>query len=455
MSHLRNLTQKLVEWSTEYRLEEGDLLRQEAAKRATLDHFACLIAGSVTKPSQIAQRYAGVPGLTVASAWDAGQEMAAFANGVAAHSVELDDTHLQSSLHPGVAVFPAALAVAERLDLSLRDALEAAVVGYEACCKVGECARPSVLYEKAFHPTAACGVFGAVVAAGKLYGVGPEILGNAIGIAASQASGLMAFLDDGSQTKPFHAGWVSRSGIVAIELARLGYIGPMGALETRNGFLRAFSDVHTAVPVEFSGNAIVETSHKPHACCRYNQGAIDLAIQLNERRIDPKSIRHILVETVTPALSLVAEPREQKIAPKTNVEAQFSLHYGVAVGIMRGKASLEEYEEQAFTDPAILGLASKVKCASRKEFDTVYPRQWPTRMSVASDDGETILQTEAPKGDPSNPLSNQELLDKFMSLALPRIPRAREVAQLIWSDNHAAIRQVIDTARGAPGPSIK
>lgn len=428
-----DLTGRPAGWAASFKLERDDTPRLAAGRRALLDFLGCAIGGSTPPPASIARGYAGTKGL-LASALEIDQESAAFSNGVAAHSIELDDTHLASSLHPGVAVWPAALAVGETLDLSLREALEAAIVGYEATCRLGGCGRPDVIYARGFHPTAVCGAIGSALAVGKLHGLDDSALRDALGIAASQSSGLMAFVDDGSWTKPFHAGWAARSGIVAVELAKRGFRGPRRVLETRNGFLRAFADPERASQVEVQGLAMIETASKPHACCRYNQGAIDLAISFASRGIAPESIESIEVETVSPAMGIVVDPIEEKRRPLSVVDAQFSLPYAVGIGFAHQRAFLDQYREESLSDRRVLELAAKVTCRPATDLDELYPQRWPTRMTVRVDGEELTARTDDPKGDPGNPLSHAELVEKFSALAGPLSAGHERMSELVWSD---------------------
>src|SRR5262249_31078469 len=149
---------------------------------------------------------------------------AALANGTAAHSLELDDTHQGGSIHLGVSVFSAALAVAEHVGASGKAFIAAAVVGFEVAARLAMAVRPKEHYGRGFHPTATCGTFGAAVSAAKLLDLNEPQLLSALGIAGSQAAGSMEFLTDGAWTKRLHPGWAAFAGIHAASLAREGFV---------------------------------------------------------------------------------------------------------------------------------------------------------------------------------------------------------------------------------------
>ncbi|MBC7324163.1 MAG: MmgE/PrpD family protein, partial [Moorella sp. (in: Bacteria)] len=154
---------------------------------------------------------------------------------------EMDDVSNEASLHPGVAVFPAALSAAQVNGCSGKDFLAAVVLGYEVMVRLGKALGPAKHYAQGFHPTGTCGVFGAVAAAGKIMDLSEEQLVSAFGIAGSQAAASMEFLSDGTWTKRLHPGWAAHSGLLAVFLAKKGFKGPSSILEGKSGFLRAYS----------------------------------------------------------------------------------------------------------------------------------------------------------------------------------------------------------------------
>jgi 2-methylcitrate dehydratase PrpD len=422
-------SQTLADWVVGLRYSDIDDPTVAYAKELVLDHLGCAIRGGTVDTADAVERMLasisadeGAVRTTVVAKAPVRPEWAVFANGVHAHSVELDDTHSASSLHPAVVTIPAALAAAELQGSSGQELLTAIVAGYEVACRLGRALDPERVYAKGFHPTAIAGPFAAAAAAAKLLGLSPAQLACAFGIAASQAAGRLEFLSEGAWTKRFHPGWASHSGYVAARLAQAGFTGPLLAFEGRDGVLSGYGASDRAEQLTaFLGAPfeLAETSVKPYACCRYNQGPIDLAIALaSEHDLGPDDIARVRVGVVSQAIPIVVEPVERKLAPANDVDAQFSLPYAIGLGIVLRKATLEEFGEPALSSRAVRAVAAKVVAEVRPDFDARFPALWPAAVEIETIDGRTLrMQTDFPKGDPQNRLSNAEMSAKFRSLA--------------------------------------
>jgi 2-methylcitrate dehydratase PrpD len=422
-------SEDLAGWVTGLRFADIDEPTVAYAKELLLDHLGCATRGGTVDTAQAAARMLAGIGADEGSALTAvvakaplRPEWAAFANGVHAHSIELDDTHSASSSHPAVVTIPAALATAELQGASGEDLLTAIVAGYEVVGRLGRALDPQQVYARGFHPTGVIGPFAAAAVTAKLLGLSPLELAHAFGIAASQAAGRLEFFSDGAWTKRFHPGWASHSGYLAARLAQAGFTGPLLAFEGRDGVLSGYGSADRAAlvtanlgdPFELS-----QTSVKPYACCRYNQGPIDLAIALaSEHDLGPEDIARVRVGVVSQAIPIVVEPVERKLAPANDVDAQFSLPYAIGLGIVMRKATLDEYSEPTLSSPAVRAVAAKVVAEVRPDFDARFPALWPAEVEIETVDGRTLrMQTDYPKGDPQNRLSAEAMSAKFRSLA--------------------------------------
>ncbi len=197
---------------------------------------------------------------------------AALANGTAAHSLELDDVVNEASLHPAVAIIPAAMAAAQLASCSGKEFLAAIVIGYEVAIKLGIALDPAAHYARGFHPTGTCGTMGAAITSAKILGLNQSAMTNALGIAGSMAAGSMEFLSDGSFTKRLHPGWAAHSGMMAALLAGNDFTGPGSIVEGKFGFLHSYSPKSNAEKILKDWGKpyqIMKTSIKPHSCCRY------------------------------------------------------------------------------------------------------------------------------------------------------------------------------------------
>ncbi|MFW6054949.1 MAG: MmgE/PrpD family protein [Thermodesulfobacteriota bacterium] len=350
--------------------------------------------------------------------------LAALSNGTAAHSLELDDVINEASLHPGVVIMPAVLAAAELVHASAGEAFEAIVTGYEVMTRLGIALNPAAHYKRGFHPTGTCGAFGAAAAVGKVLKLNEKQLANALGIAGSQASGSLEFLSDGAYTKRFHAGWAAHSGLIAAFMAKEGFTGPKTILEGKLGFLRAYSPESSLEPLLDSWDdsfALMRTSIKPHACCRYKQGPIDGIIKImQDHHLQAEDVAAVTAGVLDAGYALVAEPLEAKQHPQRVVDAQFSMPFGAAVAMHFGKAGLDQYTDEVIQMPVIQDLMKQVTCEKNPALDREFPKKWPASVKLVTKKGKTYSTwIDYPKGDPENPLTWSELEEKFHDLTAP------------------------------------
>lgn len=417
---------------------------QERVRYLLLDHLAVTLRGSLLPSSQSAYTMLENMGAMSSAgtstifgrATKAEASWAAFANGIAAHGLEMDDVENASSLHPGVVVMPAALALAEQLNSSPADFYAAVVAGYEITLRVGAALNPASAYERGFHPTAVCGALGAAAASARLLGLSPAQTSSALGIAGSMAAGSMAYLHDGAWTKRLHPGWACHAGIIAARLAASGFTGPSAILESRYGFLHAYSSNSDPAQLERRPGdelAIMRVSLKPYACCRYMHGPIDCLFDLTRRhRIDPLHITRVACGVLTGGRGLIADPIEQKRQVSNIVDAQFSMPYGAAVALLTGKAGLSVFTGEWIQHPAVRELMQKVDCYTSPELDDYYPTEWRASASITMDDGTRYdAHVRYALGDPHNPLSWEQLEARFHELVEPLIEDKRKREEII------------------------
>jgi 2-methylcitrate dehydratase PrpD len=430
------ITKELVEFCASVKYENLPQEIVNKVKYHCLDFLGIAVHGSLVESSQTVYRLVKDIGISPEAAVIIGTDMraapqyAALANGTSAHSLELDDLHNESSLHPGVAVFPAALAASELSDCGGKRFIEAVTVGYEVMTRLGKALNPANHYARGFHPTGTCGVFGAAAAAAKILKLDQEQTINVLGIAGSQAAGSMEFLTDGSWSKRLHAGWAAHNGLITTLLAERGFKGPATIIEGRFGFLHAYSD--GADPDKVLADLrkpfeIMKTSIKPHACCRYKQGPIDGILSIiRENNLKPEEVKQVTLGILKAGFPIVAEPKELKYNPKTLVDAQFSMPFGAAVAILYGRASLSEYTQENIESARIKEMMGRVSCVEDLELEIVFPRQWPASVELVTEDGRRYsIRIDHPKGDPENPLAWEELLSKFDDLTSSIYPAER------------------------------
>ncbi len=317
----------------------------------------------------------------------------ALVNGALAHSLDFDDTHEASVCHVSAVVVPAALAAGEAAGATTDEVVTAIVAGNEVVCRLGAAA-PHGFHARGFHPTSVCGVFGATVAAGRLRGLDADGLARALGLAGSMASGLFAYLSDGSPTKPLHAGWAAAAGVRAAALAAHGLRGPAAIIEDRFGLLAAYADGAGELIVEDLGRRweTPQIAFKAYPACHFIHGALDAL-----RAAGPLAVADVERVDATIASAgapLVSDPREDKLAPITPYGARFSLPYALAAQLVHGTVDATTF---AAVDPRVLAHTSLI------ETHTWSPGSEPSPFAgavlVTRNDGATrTAEVAAPAG---------------------------------------------------------
>jgi 2-methylcitrate dehydratase PrpD len=339
---------------------------------------------------------------------------AAFANAMLCHGLDFDDTHSDSVSHVSTVVVPAAAALAEARGASGRELLTAVIAGNEIVTRIGM-ATPGAFHARGFHPTAICGIFGATAAAARLSGLSVADTASALGIAGSMASGLFAYLDDATATKPIHPAWAAHGALVAARLASLGAEGPPGVLEGRFGLYHAFVDTRIDLEPQLADLGerweTPRIAFKPFPACHFIHGSLGATASLLGE-VDPDEVEDVLVTVPEAGVSLVLEPAASKVAPRTDYEGKFSLQYSTAAMLVHGRVGLATYTPKALADERVLDLARKVRYEP-KEYAS-YPAAFPGGVRIALRDGRT-LEADFPHqlGAPENPMSADQVRAKF------------------------------------------
>ncbi len=360
---------------------------------------------------------------------------AGFVNGTLAHSLDYDDTHLPSVLHPSASIIPGVLAVGEAIAAAGKDVLAAAAIGYELCVRSGMAAYDrklgnSVFFERGWHATSICGTLGVAAAAAKLYGLGADGIMHAVGIAASMGSGVIEANRTGGSVKRLHCGWAAHAGIIAAQSARAGFTGPPSILEGRFGFYQAFcggqfdADEFLARLGEYW--CIPDIFYKPYPANHFTHAGIDAAIRLRARIGNLDDITEIELGVAAPTLRTIAQPPEQKARPQSGYHAQFSGPFTVAAALIGGGGGLGlwlgDFTDARVLDARYLALTAKVRCVANAECDAIFPNQFPAVLTIRLKSGEVLVEKVlANRGGPGNPLSFDELKIKFLANAGRRL----------------------------------
>jgi 2-methylcitrate dehydratase PrpD len=242
---------------------------------------------------------------------------------------------------------------------------------------------------------------------------------DALGSAGTQAAGLWEFNADGAMSKHLHPGKAAMNGILAADLARIGFTGASHILEGDRGFFRAMSAGYDETRItDRLGEQwkISENCYKLHSCCGHTHTAIDLALQFRPDTCNGRDIESIQIETYGPGYAIVKE-----MTPRTPYQAKFSIAYTVAAALLDGRAGLEQFTPERMADPRIGGLLQNTKVTVADDLTGKYPAAWPARLAISLANGARLRgEADYPRGNPENPVSTEELEQKFRDLVVPR-----------------------------------
>jgi 2-methylcitrate dehydratase PrpD len=408
-------------------------------KKTLLDGFGLALAGSASVLAPIVRQYIGSLGTTARTSTVAGTAMkvaprfAAFANGMSIHADDYDDTG--SALHVAAPVLPPAFALCEANRRSGKDLMLAFHVGVEAASKIGDAIFPRHDRE-GFHTTGTIGSFGSAAACAKLRGLSIEQTAFALGLAASQASGIRR--NFGSMTKAFHAGHAAESGSVAADLAALGFTAASDVLESPLGFFQAAGG-------GFEPNAIVNRLGRPwmfaspgdlikrFPCGTIQQPVMDATLGL----ISQQAIKAADVERVEIGGNQSNVNTLFRHKPTTGLEAKFSMEFAVAILLVDGKAGLGQFTDASVQRPEVQNMIARVTFRADPEYDRLGREgafqavlEEPMGIRVYMKDGRVLtMRTEPAKGSPRNPMTYEEVADKFRTNAeFARWPAAKTEA---------------------------
>jgi 2-methylcitrate dehydratase PrpD len=302
-----------------------------------------------------------------------------------------------------------------------REMLTAFVAGIETATRIGICAK-SAFHQVGFHPTGMVGIFGCVLAAGRLMGLNVKQLAHAQGLAVSMASGSMEFLEDGAWNKRFHPGWAAASALTAASLAREGFVGAARPYDGRFGLFNIYGGKFTdwidltGISARFGAEwELMNTAIKPFPACHFTHAAIDAALMLRESS-PADQIARIEIRVPQQVHGTICDPVANKRRPKNDYDAKFSVQYLVATALVHGRVGLAELESEYLTDPATLALADVTECAPYG--DGPFPAAYSGAVTITRKDGSTHRHDEpVNRGAADRPLSNAEIVEKYRANA--------------------------------------
>lgn len=421
-------TRKLAKLASQIRYESLSEKTIHMAKLCILDWLGCSIRGWQETSSKILFEVIGEEGgYAQSTIWNGKEEYestsilnAALLNGAASHALDFDDLHNASIIHLGTVVIPAAWSLAEGKGQCGRDLLAAVVAGYEVGARVGEAINPESYHF--WHTTGIAGIFGAAAAAGNLLALDANQMTECLGTAGTQAAGLWEFLIDGAMSKTLHAGKAAYGGVLSAQLTEKGFTGAKKILEGEKGFCLAVSpNPHLSMITEGMGDGfkIDDNSFKPYACCKHCHPAIYAGQLLYEK----KGLQLPEIAEVNIYTNEIVDKLVNNREPQNPYGCKFSIYYCVAGVLKFGRLGIDEFSSDAMNDNEIQDLMAKINVYIDPKLNEEFknqPERWSVKVTLKDIYGNLYEQfVEYPKGDPPNPFTWEEGVEKFLSLVTP------------------------------------
>lgn len=424
-------TKALASYLVNSRLEDiPEDVRHEAC-RALLNYIGCAVGGSrepaVETALEALQPYFGKPTAGLLARTERMDPLhASLINGISSHVFEYDDTLPKNYIHPTPPVASAIFAYASANRVTGRDFVQAFLLGFETEARIGNAVYPAH-YEAGWHITSTAGVFGAAAAVGKLISLSTQQMIWALGLAATQASGLREMF--GYMAKSFHAGRAAQNGYAAAVLAHSNFTAGERSIEGPRGFAAVqassfdLSRITTGLGTDFQ---IRENAYKPYPCGLVVHPTIDGAIDLyRDHHPAPEQIRAVRVRVAPLVLDLC-----NKRDITRGLEGKYSIYHSAAVGLVRGKAGLQEYTDDAVNDPAVKRVRERVTAVADNEIT-----EDQSHIEVELTDGRKLVRfIEQSLGNLRRPLTDRQLEDKLREQAIPLLGPAQveKLIEICW-----------------------
>ncbi len=429
-------TATLASWIVSNRIETVPEDVRHEARRAIVNYLGCALGGSHDEAVDIAIRafgpYSGPPTASILGRAERLDPLhASLMNGISSHVYDFDDTTPKNYMHPTSPVASALFAYASVHPVTGHDFMQAFIAGFEAEMRIGNAVYPAH-YDVGWHITGTAGIFGAAAAIGKLLGLSRHQMIWAIGLAATQAAGIREMF--GSMAKSFHPGSAARNGYSSALLARAGFTAGEHGLEGPRGFAAVqaaaydLSKITADLDVDYELRA---NTYKPFPCGIVNHPTIDGAIQIhNEYHPAPASIAAVRLRVAPLVLDLCNQTNITK-----GLQGKFSVYHGAAIGLVRGKAGIQEYTDAAVNDPAIKQVRERATAVGDASIT-----EDQAQIEVELTNGEKLTRfVEKSLGNVHRPLTDRQLDDKFLDQAVLALPleQAEKLLRQSWKDRSA------------------
>lgn len=438
-----NLTQHFVRSLQVLAEDEIDVSALHQAKRCLLDYLGATFAGSTILRAQGHQLLSSgcetIGGATVIGLGaKGGLETATLVNGLFSHVAEMDDGVRFGMIHAGSPILSCLLPAAQRYSVKSTDLLRGIVIGYDAALRLASAIQPTH-YQRGYHPTSTCGSIGAAVGLAAMLRFDAVRMEQTLAAASVSAGGNLKVVHNGSMLKPFNAGRAAVIGLLSAQMAQAGFAAPHDALSGQDGFLAMMGDgydVDRLLEPCPSGFWIHQVYVKPYAACRHAHPAIEACLRITKRtQLKNDQIIDVKVRTYGGLAG-----RHDHQAPTSVDSARMSIPFGVALALVFGRAGISEFTDENVTNPDVREVAARVTIIADDTYTSWVPEKRAALVEITTINGQRHQElVEYPKGEPENPMTDAELEEKFLTLAMygrQETSHARTIARLVWDLPH-------------------
>ena len=416
-----NLTDEFISYICLLHRSSLSVLSMNKARSCFLDYLGCTLAGARFYNEQLkafndAYPDVGTCGLIGFQRKCVPMQAAALINGISAHAIELDDGHRIGMLHLGAPVISALLAVAEKERLSTSDFLMGIAIGYEVAIRLACAVQPGCKL-RGYHATGTCGTVGAAMAIAMALHFDFEQMKSAFSAAITSAAGVLEMIEGDTELKPYNAGRAALDGVTAAYIGKARFKAPEDALGGKRGFLKIMTDepkMQYLTDFEQDKMTIETIYMKPYAACRHCHPSIEAALQIRKQKgFVLEEVEGIHVDTY----KLAVAGHDHTDIKGVN-SSKMSIPYSLAVALFTGKAGIDEFTDKYISNPSIQTITDKVTVSDVDELTSLCPQKRVAIVTINTQSGVFTQRVDYPKGEPENPLSQEELEEKFRGLAM-------------------------------------
>lgn len=451
---MQGISNRLSNFTAEIKYEDLSPLVIETTKQYILDYYASCYAGmkvNETFNHAVEEILFAMGGIEEASVLHSGRKLpvmhAAFMNAVYSHGADMDDGNRKAMGHVAAHVMSAVFALAETLHVSGKDMIVAINVGYEVYNRIAAAVQPG-LVRRGFHSTGTAGAVACSAAAAKLMGLSEQQIYNAISLGAIQASGLMIITESGQSCKPINPANAARTGILSAKLAAKGIESSVYPLESNKGWFHAMSDkVDESAVLDGLGEVftICESYLKPYPSCRHTHCGIEGAMKIREQLLQQfgtvpvDSIEAIDVFIYRNAIQIAGQIH----LPQTAEESKFSIHYSLAVALLKGGFGLQDLPAENVND-TIKTLVEKIRLIEDESMENRAEGIRGAKVILCLK-GENIYEETVliPKGDAANPFTREDMKQKLQTCAEGLLTAAQQDDLIFFVDNFENLERFI------------